>query len=37
MDLPARASLVLEKRSGRWLVMHAHFSTPVAARGRRPC
>lgn len=29
---PARASFVLEKREGRWRIVHAHFSTPAAAQ-----
>lgn len=29
MVLPTRASLVLVKRGGEWLVVHAHFSTPA--------
>ena len=32
-SLPARASFVLEKRDGRWLCVHAHFSTPAAGQG----
>lgn len=30
MALPARATVVFERRDGRWLVVHAHFSTPSA-------
>ena len=30
--IPARVSFVLEKRDGRWLIAHAHFSTPAAAQ-----
>jgi len=30
--LPARASFVLEKRAGNWLIVHAHFSSPVAGQ-----
>jgi uncharacterized protein (TIGR02246 family) len=26
--VPARASLVLEKRDGKWLIVHSHFSRP---------
>lgn len=29
MKFPVRASLVFEKRGGRWLIMHAHFSSPA--------
>lgn len=29
---PARASFVLEKREGRWRIVHAHFSTPAATQ-----
>ena len=32
MALPARVSLVLEKRGGKWLIVHAHFSTPAASQ-----
>jgi len=32
MALPARASVVLEKRDGKWLIVHAHFSTPPAGQ-----
>ena len=28
--IPARATFVLEKREGRWLIVQAHFSTPAA-------
>ncbi|MGR8980997.1 MAG: nuclear transport factor 2 family protein [Gammaproteobacteria bacterium] len=28
--IPARVTFVLEKREGRWLIVHAHFSTPAA-------
>jgi len=28
--MPARVSFVLERRDGRWLIVHAHFSTPAA-------
>lgn len=30
IKLPARVSLVLEKRGSKWLIEHAHFSTPAA-------
>lgn len=30
--VPARVSVVLERREGRWLIVHAHFSTPAAAQ-----
>jgi ketosteroid isomerase-like protein len=30
LEFPARLSLVLEQRGGRWLIMHAHFSFPAA-------
>ena len=29
---PARVSVVLERREGRWLIVHAHFSTPATAQ-----
>ena len=29
---PARATFVLEKRKGRWLIVQAHFSTPAAGQ-----
>lgn len=32
MTVPARVSLVLENRGGRWLVVHSHFSTPAAGQ-----
>lgn len=32
MALPARMSVVLEKRDGKWLIVHAHFSTPSAGQ-----
>jgi ketosteroid isomerase-like protein len=32
MTLPARVSVVLEKRDGKWLIVHAHFSTPSAGQ-----
>lgn len=28
MNFPVRASLVFEQREGRWLIAHAHFSSP---------
>jgi len=28
----ARASFVLEKRGGKWLIVHAHFSTPATGQ-----
>jgi ketosteroid isomerase-like protein len=28
MKMPTRASVVLEKRGGKWLIVHAHFSMP---------
>ena len=28
-SFPARVSFVLEKRGARWLIVHAHFSTPA--------
>lgn len=31
-SLPARVSMVLEKRDGRWLIAHGHFSTPTASQ-----
>ena len=30
--IPARATFVLEKREGRWLIVQAHFSTPAASQ-----
>lgn len=30
--IPVRVSIVLEKRDGRWLIVHAHFSAPAAAQ-----
>lgn len=32
ITLPARGSLVLERRDGQWLILHAHFSTPVSSQ-----
>ncbi|MFN2251760.1 MAG: nuclear transport factor 2 family protein [Anaerolineae bacterium] len=32
MELPARVSLVFEKRDGDWLAVHGHFSTPAAGQ-----
>jgi ketosteroid isomerase-like protein len=32
MTVPARVSLVLENRAGRWLIAHSHFSTPAAGQ-----
>jgi ketosteroid isomerase-like protein len=32
LSLPARVSLVFEKRDGQWLIVHSHFSTPAAAQ-----
>jgi uncharacterized protein (TIGR02246 family) len=32
MTMPVRASAVLEKRDGKWLIVHAHFSTPTAGQ-----
>jgi ketosteroid isomerase-like protein len=32
MTLPVRASFVLEKRVGKWLIVHSHFSTPTASQ-----
>ena len=29
MALPARATLVFERRDDRWLVVHGHFSLPA--------
>jgi ketosteroid isomerase-like protein len=29
-SLPARLSVVLERRDGQWLIVHSHFSTPAA-------
>ena len=31
-SIPARASFVLERRDNRWLIAHAHFSTPSASQ-----
>lgn len=33
MNLPARVTIVLEKRDGKWLIVHSHFSTPAAHQG----
>jgi uncharacterized protein (TIGR02246 family) len=30
--VPARATFVLEKRDGKWLIVHGHFSTPAAGQ-----
>lgn len=30
--IPARASFVLERRDSRWLIAHAHFSTPAMSQ-----
>jgi uncharacterized protein (TIGR02246 family) len=30
--MPARGTFVLEKRDGRWLIVHSHFSTPAAGQ-----
>jgi len=30
--IPARVSFVLEKRDGKWLIVHSHFSTPAAGQ-----
>jgi ketosteroid isomerase-like protein len=32
MTLPVRASFVLEKRAGKWLIVHSHFSMPAAGQ-----
>ena len=32
MTLPTRVSFVLEKRDGKWLIVHSHFSTPAAGQ-----
>jgi ketosteroid isomerase-like protein len=32
MTLPARITLVLEKRGEQWPIVHAHFSFPAAAQ-----
>lgn len=32
MSMPARLTLVLEKRGAEWLVAQAHFSTPAAGQ-----
>jgi len=32
ITLPARASFVLEKRTGKWLIVHSHFSTPASGQ-----
>lgn len=31
-EFPARATFVLEKRDRKWLIVHAHFSTPAAGQ-----
>lgn len=30
--IPARVTFILEKRESKWLIVHAHFSTPAAAQ-----
>jgi uncharacterized protein (TIGR02246 family) len=30
--LPARATFILERRDGKWLIVHAHFSIPSASQ-----
>jgi uncharacterized protein (TIGR02246 family) len=30
--MPARATFVLEKRDGKWLIVHGHFSAPAAGQ-----
>lgn len=30
--LPARATMVLERRNGRWLILQGHFSAPAAGQ-----
>jgi len=30
--MPARVSIVLENRGGKWLIVHSHFSTPAAGQ-----
>ncbi len=32
MRVPARVSIVLENRGGKWLIVHSHFSTPAAGQ-----
>lgn len=32
ISMPARVSVVLEKRGDRWLIVHAHFSLPAAGQ-----
>ncbi len=32
MALPMRVSVVVENRGGKWLIVHAHFSTPAAGQ-----
>ena len=32
VHLPVRATFVLERRSGAWLIVQAHFSTPAAGQ-----
>jgi uncharacterized protein (TIGR02246 family) len=32
ISLPARASVVFEKRDGKWIIVHSHFSTPPASQ-----
>jgi uncharacterized protein (TIGR02246 family) len=31
-NMPARVSMVLEKRNGDWLIVHSHFSVPVSGQ-----
>ncbi len=32
MILPIRVSFVLEKREGKWFIVHSHFSTPASGQ-----
>ena len=31
-NMPARVSMVLEKRNGDWLIVHSHFSVPASGQ-----
>lgn len=32
LALPARMTFILERREGRWVIVHAHFSIPSASQ-----
>lgn len=31
-SIPARVSIIFEKRDGNWLIVHSHFSSPLTAQ-----